>query len=195
MARMLRRFGLRRILPIVQLALFIALVSAGLVARRQHFQERQLQPVAWQQESSIPWQPSEDRFPTPWLVAIGLNVPATILGALVAELAHVGTNLGALICSTPFVLILWHFIGRWIDRQLGFLPMKVPGNLARVLCSGGLVMSIVFFAVGIVARHTPGELTPNTLAIAIAWLVWSVALFLMCLFTLRRKASPTLSLV
>ena len=190
---MLRRFGLRRILPIVQLALFIALVFAGLFERRQQFEQRQLQPVALQE--GIPFEPQREvRFPTPWLVAIGLNVPATILGALVAEIAHVGTNLGALICSTPFVLILWHFIGRWLDRQLGYLRMKVPGNLARVLCSGGLVLSVAFFVVGVIARRTPGELTPNTLALAIAWLVWALALFLMCLFTLRRKA-PVIAIV
>lgn len=190
---MLRRAGLRRILPIVQLTLFIALVFAGVLERRQQFEERQLQPAALQER--IPFEPQrEDRFPTPWLVAIGMNVPATILGALVAEIAHVGTNLGALICSTPFVLVLWHFIGRWLDRQLGLLRMKIPGNLARVLCSGGLLLSFAFFVMGIVASHTPGELTPNTLALAIAWLVWSVALFLMCLFTLRRKA-PVIAIV
>jgi len=192
---MLRRFGLRRILPIVQLALFIALVFAGMFERRQQFEERRLQPVALQ-EGRVPFQPQpEMQFPIPWLVAIGINVPATIMGALVAEIAHVGTNLGALICSTPFVLILWHFVGRWLDRQLGFLRMKVPGNRARVLCSCGLILAIVFFAVGIVGLRTPGEITPNTLALAIAWLVWSVALFLMCLFTLRRRVPATLALV
>ena len=75
---MLRRVGLRRILPIVHLALFIALVFAGMFERRQQFEERQLQPVALQER--IPFEPQrEARFPTPWLVAIGMNVPATTL--------------------------------------------------------------------------------------------------------------------
>jgi branched-subunit amino acid transport protein len=188
----LRRFGLRRILPFAQLALFIALVTQGFLDRRQQFEQRQIQPVSFQE--SIPFEPATDLpLPAPWVIAIVLNVPAAVLGALVAEAAHVGTNLGALICSTPFVLILWHFLGRWSDRQLGFLPMKVPGNLARILCACGIGLAAAFFAVGIIAFKAP-TLTAGSgsaTAMAIAWLLWSLALFLMCLFTLRRRHAST----
>src|SRR5438270_10649876 len=123
-APMLRRLGFRRLLPIVQLAIFIALVTIGMVERRKEF-EHNLKPVALQKNVPLELQP-ELSFPVAWTIAIVLNVPAAVMGALVAETAKLGTNLGALICSTPFVLILWHFVGRWADRQLGILPMKLP---------------------------------------------------------------------
>jgi hypothetical protein len=194
---MLRRFGLRRLLPLLQLAIFIALVALGVSERRHDFQQQRLHPVAFQELQALPpfEPPAPAHFPTAWMIAITLNVPATILGALVAEIAHVGTNLGALICSTPFVLILWHFIGRWLDRQLGFLPMKPPGNRARVLCAGGLGLAIVLFVMGVVALRSHGQMTAETLPLGLGWLVWSLILFTMCLFTLQRKGVRRPSLV
>lgn len=183
---MIRRLGYRRILPISQLALYLALVSFG-AWQLGGIQPKRLQQVSFQESPGLPdWRPQTNTMPAPWLLAIAINVPAAMLGAIFAEMLHIGSNFTALLCSSPFVLLLWQLFGRWLDRQIGYLPFRPPGIAARVVSWVGIVFSAVLLAIGILAFRSHEALNAEVFALAVGWLAWSFILFLMCTLTLRR---------
>jgi hypothetical protein len=185
---MLRRYGFRRILPIVQLGLFIVLVSIGAWQMSRWPSHSNLRPVVFQENENLPeWHPEPNRVPSVWLIAIAINVPATMLGALCAELFHIGSNFSALLCSMPFVLILWHLVGRWLDRQLGLLPFRSPGIATRAMCWFGILASAVLLAVGLMAVRSHTGITIEVLSLAVGWIAWSSFLLAISLLTLRRR--------
>ncbi len=184
----MRRIGFRRLLPLGNLALFLALLYAGAYLQVHQTQPPRVHPVASQEGPEFEWHPPRPSyFPAPWLVAIVLNVPATILGAIAADLMHIGTNFGALMCSSPFLLLLWLFVGRWLDGQIGLLPRKSPGTVATILCVAGIGLAITLFILGLFAVRAHQSFTASFLAFAIGWQLWAMILFLMCLLTLLRK--------
>lgn len=189
-APMLRRFGYRRILPIVQIILFIALVTIGAIQVGHSFGPR-VRQTAYQQDGELPEGHPQATFTMPfaWTLAIAINVPATMLGALCAEIFHLGSNLGALLCSMPFVLLLWYLVGHWLDHQLDVLPRRRPGNAIRIACWIGIILSAVLLAVGLMAFKSHASLNADVVALALGWLLWSLALLVMCLLTLQRRTA------
>jgi hypothetical protein len=190
---MIRRLGFRRILPLAQLAIFIILVGIGAWQVGESHSGARVQPVAWQEGQNLPDlhpQP-QYRMPAAWLIAIAINVPATMLGALCAEILRIGSNIGGLVCSMPFVLLLWQLVGRWLDRQLRFLPFRPPNTATRIACWIGIVFSAALLAIGILAIRSHSALTPEVLSLAAGWLVWSLLLFVMSVLTLRRAAASS----
>jgi hypothetical protein len=185
----IRQFGFRRILPLGQLALFLILVAIG-AHQREQFQKQQrprLQPVVWQ-EDHLDWRAEHPpTMPTAWLIAIAINVPATMLGAICAEVFRIGSNFAGLLCSSPFVLLLWLLVGRWLDRQLGFLPSRPPRASTRIACWIGIVVSAVLLGIGVMAFRSHPAFTTEVLSLSLGWMAWSMTLFVMCLLTLRRR--------
>ncbi len=190
MAPMLRRLGFRRILPIGHIILFIALVTIGAIQVGHSFGPR-VRQVAYQQEGELPNGHPQATFvmPLAWTLAIAINVPATMLGALIAEIFHLGSNMGGLLCSMPFVLLLWYFVGRWLDHQLNILPRRAPGNGIRIACWVGILLSAVLLAIGLMAFRTHVSLNADVVALALGWLLWSLLLLIMCVLTLQRRTS------
>jgi len=192
---MLRRLGFRRILPIANIILFIALVTIGAIQVGHSFGPR-VRQTAYQEEGELPEGHPQAMFvmPLAWTLAIAINVPATMLGALFAEIFHLGSNLGALLCSMPFVLLLWYAVGHWLDHQLNILPRCKPGNAIRIACWIGILLSAVLLAVGLMAFKSHAALNADVVALALGWLFWSLLLLLMCVLTLQRRtvanASP-----
>jgi len=186
---MIQRFGFRRILPIGQLALFIVLVAIGALQVGHSLSHSRARQVAWEQEDDLPdWHPHQQvTMPGAWLLAIAINVPATMLGALCAEIFQIGSNLAGLLCSMPFVLLLWYAVGHWLDHQLDILPRGAPGNAIRIACWVGILFSAVLLAVGFMAVRSHSSLNPEVLSLAAGWLMWSFLLLVMCVLTLRRR--------
>ena len=190
---MLRRLGYRRILPIANIILFIALVTIGAM-QVNHSLGLRFRQVAYQEELPEGHPQATFVMPLAWTVAIAINVPATMLGALLAEIFQVGSNLAGLLCSMPFVLVLWNIVGRWLDRQLNILPRRVPSSATRIACWIGILLSAVLLAVGLMAFRSHGVLNADVVALALGWLLWSLLLLVMCVLTLQRRtlapASP-----
>ena len=185
---MIRRLGFRRILPIAHIILFIALVTIGAIRVGHSFGPRVRQTAY--QESELPEGHPQATFTMPlaWTLAIAINVPATMLGALFAEIFHIGSNLGGLLCSMPFVLLLWYAVGHWLDHQLNLLPRCPPGSGIRIACWIGILLSAVLLAIGLLAFKSHRSLNADVVALALGWLLWSVLLLVMCVLTLRRHS-------
>jgi hypothetical protein len=184
----IHRLGFRRILPLAQLALFIALVSMGAIQAGQSTPGSRLRQASVQENSEIPdWHPQAATMPAVWLFAIAINVPATMLGAICAEIFHIGSNLGGLLCSMPFVLLLWYAVGHWLDHQLNILPRRPPGAGIRIACWVGIVLSAMLLAIGIMALRSHHAVTSEVLSLSVGWLLWSGLLLVMCILTLRRR--------
>ncbi len=192
---MLRRLGFRRILPIGHIILFIALVTIGAIQVGHSFGPR-VRQVAYQEQGELPEGHPQATFvmPLAWTVAIAINVPATMLGALCAEVFHLGSNMGGLLCSMPFVLVLWNLVGRWLDRQLNILPRRPPSHATRVACWTGILLSAVLLAIGLMAFRSHGVLNADVVAMALGWLLWSLLLLVMCVLTLQRRIVSNVSL-
>lgn len=190
---MLRRLGFRRILPIAHIVLFIALVSIGAIQAGHSFGPH-VRQTAYQQ-GELPEGHPQAAFvmPLAWTIAIAINVPAAMLGALCAEIFHLGSNLGALLCSMPFVLLLWYLVGHWLDHQLNFLPRRAPGNAIRIACWVGILLSAVLLAIGLMAFRSHVSLKADVVALALGWLLWSILLLVMCVLTLQRRTLATYS--
>lgn len=189
---MIRRLGFRRILPIAHIVLFIALVTIGAIQAGHSFGPR-VRQTAYQESDNLPEGHPQATFvmPLAWTIAIAINVPAAMLGALCAEILHLGSNLGALLCSMPFVLLLWYAVGHWLDHQINILPRRKPGNAIRITCWSGILLSAVLLAIGLMAFRSHASLNPDVVALALGWLLWSVLLLVMCVLTLQRQtASP-----
>ena len=191
---MLRRLGFRRILPIANILLFMALVTIGAMQVGHSFGPR-VRQTAYQEGGNLPEGHPQATFTMPiaWTVAIAINVPATMLGALCAEIFHIGSNFGALLCSMPFVLLLWYAVGHWLDHQLNILPRCAPGNGIRIACWVGILLSALLLAVGLMAFRSHAALNADVVALALGWLLWSVLLLVMCVLTLQRRTVSSAS--
>src|SRR3954465_11931491 len=112
-----------------------------------------------------------------------------MLGTLCAEIFHIGSNHGGLLCSLPFVLLLWYAVGHWLDRQLNILPRRPPGLAIRIASWTGIMTAAVLLAIGIMAFRSHTSLNVDVLALAAGWLLWSVLLLVMCVLTLQRSGA------
>lgn len=193
---MIQHFGFRRVLPLGQLAVFIILVSIGAFQVSQPVPRPHANKVARQENALPDWHPkTQYKMPAAWLIAIALNVPATMIGALCAEIFHVGSNLGGLLCSMPFVPLLWYFVGHWLDHQCNILPLCHPGRGIRIACWVGIALSAMLLAVGIMAIRSHNSLTAEVASLATGWIAWSGLLLTMCILTLRRRNAQDTKIV
>lgn len=182
---MLRRFGFRRILPLFQLVLFFVLLTIGFNHQRRAIEGTQprLKPIALQENMSG-WHPDvRPQIPVPWKAAIAINVPAAILGAMVAALTvKTGSDLYVLLFSVPFVPLLWLLIGRWLDYQLRLLP-RPPRSIPRIIfdCLGIFIALFGAYAAGLSYYH---QGPTGTMLMTGSW---SLFLLVMCMTALFRR--------
>ncbi len=194
---MVKRIGFRVLLPSVNLIVFIALsvwgASPPLIA------------CLLQESANVPWTPQNPFYPlllVPRLVAVAINAPAYFVAASILAVVGV-SNLNfmrwLLPVMCPFVVVVWHFTGRWVDRRLEWLP-AVPhpkhwtgilrvAAVALGLLAIGSAYGVVYFARGGIAGWH-GE-TPFNAALTYGSTGWLVLWELMLLTAImRRKNEP-----
>ncbi|HWR13338.1 MAG TPA: hypothetical protein VN577_00810 [Terriglobales bacterium] len=174
---MIRRLGYRRLLPVAQLTLYFALLGIG------YFQ---LPPQALAQEHRTFTPVSPSNIPTAWKVAVALNVPAMVCGALLTSILYPhGTELFVLLFSAPFVALLWHFIGRWLDYQFHILPRPPKTTTRIILAVNGLIIGTFGIISGFVS--VPDTRSSEPTGPVVMTLIWSALLIIMCATALFRS--------
>jgi len=155
----MRRIGFRRLLPPVQPVLFGSFlwVADWEKQRRQPcFEGISLTPSVYAQEQpEIPFRPP-CRSSKAELVAMGVNLPAVFAGLLTAAALRHDTDRWQNGASTPAVVLLWYWVGLWIDRHLGYVAApqrrrRYPLFLLRAafaLCLLFFLLSALRWAVG-----------------------------------------------
>lgn len=212
---MLRRLGLRRILPIVQFALYGMLVGPDSIYLYEVLAENTnptWEIVALQE--GVPFRPThiDRRIPTGVAFSTTLNFPAVVFGAVVvipfrpkgtkAELAH-------RLATAPFVVFQWYVVGLWIDRRLGFVSAK-PRAFSKPrlvlwwalyfvsiillgvlgLGAGGLLIA-VFYNLPTLSDVRPAEIGSALVTLLpLAW--WAVFFYLVSRSGLRRVSAAAL---
>ncbi len=197
---MLRRIGFRYLLPPLQLFLYCALCFCG-------YRDWQGQKPCtnWissgrnflaQNEEDFPL-PPPCRRPNAWLVAGSLNAPAQLAGtipaAILATALHREGDLWSFAISAPLVVLLWHWVGLWIDRRMGYVGLqkcrfRVPHLF--VMVGFGYCVVTVFMSI-IMLLHAPfsrGNRVQEFL-VTICVACWSVFLLVVTSLNLRWRGA------
>jgi hypothetical protein len=128
----LRRLGFRRVLPVVQIALYVALIWPECVYLYRASSWRTastLQLVLWQEGEGMEFHPIYIDRATPVRVtlAVLLNFPAVFPVGMALSLFLPSGPTGQLVvlwASLPCIFFLWYAVGLWIDRRLSFIPSR-----------------------------------------------------------------------
>jgi hypothetical protein len=184
---MIRKIGFRRILPIVQLAIFLGLVFLG-AASYQHeipHEGARLRSVALQLNPAHP-QIQIRAEPIEWRFATLLNFPAIGCGAVLMSLMRrQESELYLLLLSMPFVPLVWTLIGRWLDHQLRYLR-RPPRTWVRVLwCSLGIAAAILLLVMLLVSLPKSGGSEGQTWGV-LYLLMWAAILTITSITSLAR---------
>jgi len=193
---MIRRIGFRRLLPVLLTLVHVTLLLCALEQRHRSISSYCIDfayhPVAYQEGSSVRWEPME---PKPLLpaqkIAILLNLPALLLAIPVALMFFHGDDMASLYAAVPFVPLVWYGVGRWLDGLFGYVSRshavhRVWSGLFAVLSTGLLILSVLMVTP---ANH---HRRPDTYWVGTALVVWSalfVAISLSCFY--RRPSQLT----
>ena len=216
---MLRRMGSRRLLPVVQLALHLVLTGPNTVELYHAYRQSAVntsstfQLAAWQE--GVPFRPTDIHpyVPVGMRAVILLNLPAALAaGAVIITLGLKGLegDLAFMLAMAPCVALLWYAVGLWIDRRLGFLPLKArPFSRFRLrfwwllyaasivlLCLGVggvllLILAVLLPSLGI--GHGGGTASLDVAVVSVTLLLsgWPLFAFIVCRTGLRRaRAAP-----
>lgn len=177
--RTMRCIAFRRILPIVQLALFVALILVSYEQDRLRRVESE-NTIGWDLEAMGPLFPME--------VCLAINAPAVFVAlAPIVVLDLTGSDtvsrVALLIVGGISVALLWYVVGLWIDRRLGLVaapPERLPGTLRGVFgwtIWGILVCATAVFSYAMLYRDAmPHARTFGTALAAWTWFLAVVAL-------------------
>jgi hypothetical protein len=160
---MLRCIGFRHLLPPTQVVLFGVLwfVAHGENQRQGpcDYYWSSVEPTVFAQDGeSVEFLPP-CRAPKALLLAVGLNLPAVIPGAILGPslgyIFHRNSDIWLLVGSVPLVPFLWYWIGLWIDRRLGFVGQPPPRRrFPRILVEMTFVLSLLgLFMSAVVVGH------------------------------------------
>jgi len=151
----MRRVGYRHVLPRAQVVLFGVLCLTAYWDRLgqqpcMYIDTYGNAPVFAQEGPGIPpfglHPPCHE--PGAQVIAMCLNFPAVFVGLLIEPtLLHSGLESEAsfFFASAPAVLLLWYWIGRWIDRRLGYIGVpQVRRRLSRVFAWVAFGCSVPF---------------------------------------------------
>lgn len=166
----MRKFGFRRILPAIQVSLFILLSVTRLLVEEPSF----LQPI--------------------WRLYEAINLPVLVVVGVFRE--QIGwfspvPEIVDLLAAAVLVVALWYHIGLWLDRRLGLEPPRdyLPDTLGRAV--GWLVLLIavvvsLFLLVSFVSR--PSIAGASRLPVA-AWCGFGAVVVALKIRRWRRLAS------
>jgi hypothetical protein len=172
----MRSIAFRRILPIVQLALFVALVLVS-------YEQDRLRRAEW--ENTNGWNIGALRPPFPMEVCVAINAPAlfvALASLVVLDLTGSDTDseVAVLIVGGISVALLWYVVGLWIDRRLGLVaapPERLHGSLRRVLgwtVWGILVCATAVFSYAMLYRDAMPH--ARSFGISLAGWIWFLAM-------------------
>lgn len=171
----MRSIAFRRILPIVQLALFVALVLVS-------FEQDRLRRV--ERENTNGWYIEELGPPFPMEVCVAINAPALFVALaplVVLDLTGSATDseVAVLIVGGISVALLWYVVGLWIDRRLGLVaapPKRLPGPFRRVFAWA--VWAILVGATAMFSYALYGGAMPHARSsgISLAGWIWFLAI-------------------
>lgn len=156
---MLRKIGLRRSLPILNLAFYIASMCIGL-PMRAHLTSMSAAQVHSVESGTVPFRIK---------FAVALNVPAILAAVLLNAIVFRFQINHMFLVAAPFVPMLWYPVGRWFDRRLGWVQGRKAkrtfiGDTLLVLCGLLAILSVVVVLQTIRRAYTPDSL----------WLVFGV---------------------
>lgn len=153
---MLQRIGFRRLLPVfltIVHMLLIALSSTGQDVRSAVPNAAMIRPVRLQEDGAVDFRPMRPKpLSNTQRAAVILNLPALLVGIPIAATVFNGNDLALVYAATPFVPVLWFFVGYWLDVQLGFIAPRtrqfgvlrgVFRGAAALCCGVLLLLSIV----------------------------------------------------
>lgn len=161
---MMRRIGFRRLLPPVQLVLFgvLSFIAHGERQRQgpcTYYWSSFDSPVLAQEGDTVTFLPA-CRSPKAELIAGCLDMPAMFAGAALAFALRREGDLWASALSTPMVVLLWYWIGLWIDRRLGYVGPprgrhfpQSAATMAFVSCVFLLVLSVITWLRVVLFQH------------------------------------------
>jgi hypothetical protein len=211
---LLRRTGFRRLLPVVQLALYIALIWPDWMHLYRASVPKLtplVQSVLWQESEEFEFHPIYIDRPTPirTKLAVLINLPAVLpVGIALSFLLPSGPRAELVLWSAglPCVVFLWYAVGLWIDRRLGFIPSRARrfSRLRLGMWSALYAMSLILVCLligylGLLLFHARNEFSdvqPRQIALfallvlPVAW--WISFAFLVCRSGLRRVRAASL---
>lgn len=152
----MKRIRFRRVLPIVQLALFVALLVVGKQEQRAYEAGREAARVASLSKGEtgsevIIWHLLRRYVPPALRINGAVNFPVELAAGLLGtgssikpdslEMKWVVKGLG--------VLVLWFSVGIWLDRRLGLVPAPPqhrPWRIVQVLTKIACAVCVLFAA-------------------------------------------------
>jgi prolipoprotein diacylglyceryltransferase len=115
------------------------------------------------------------------LIASSLNLPAQVAGmvlaALLAVTLHREGDLWTSAASAPMVVLLWYWVGFWIDRRLVHVGLrKSRFHLPRILAKLAQVFSIlmVIFSAILIVRALISQGHLDSYVVTGSFTCWSV---------------------
>ena len=175
----------------VHLALIALAAESGDVRSQQGIKSA-IRPVALQEDGAVRWDPIRPKpFSPIQKIAVILNLPALFIGIPIAATLFHGSDLASLYGATPFVPLLWFFVGHWLDCQLGYIPVRPrrrmdADKIARVLAT---LLCVVLFLLSI-AGLTPLNHHRDSNS---AWIGAGSLLWFGLMFTIVRRSRPEIS--
>lgn len=167
---MLRRFGCRRILPIVNLLLYLVLVGVAdsdLVRQAELYKDVNESRI---DQGETGWDPVYIDAPIPMtkVLAESINFPA-VLFALPFGALQKGWRAELLVDSIAaiYLLPLWYAVGRWLDRR------STAVNSGKVLT---LIRKLILFVAGLTLVGIAGLFMIGLARYPDAWLHLVLAL-------------------
>jgi hypothetical protein len=162
----MRGIAFRRVLPPIQVVLFISLFATGYLHGQADIAAGVCDPTA-----DMPCQSGADD------LAFALSLPAVGMAFTISEILGVGTNLAVQIsiCSVA-VFFFWYLIGCWLDRMYGVLPrkpMRVPSWLVWASAWLGLLICLLLGTVGLYFWFRGGFAIPKYNLTEFCIFLWS----------------------
>ena len=189
---MIRRIGLRRLLPVAFTFMHLVLVLDAAM-HQPHRLSGIHSPLAYhaveyQEDISMPAESMEPKPLTPAMkVAMVLNLPALLAGVPIAAFLFHESDMSLLCVSTLFVPPLWFGIGCWVDGLLGYRPVRAsrPWRGFWTVLSAILLCASIVSVTPINHHHVP-----DTYWVGTALILWSVLFFVISASGfVRRSAS------
>ena len=161
----MKAIGFRRLLPIVNVSLYLMFLCFAGASAPGSFQARVNET---------------DSISVGTRLVIAANVPVVVAAfALNAAVLHLQSSRLFLLAS-PFVLLLWYPVGLWLDRRFGLIPLRRP---VRSFVRDGLLATQVLVAIlavvvflQVIKRGYPGPPDPYWMGYGVcAWFAFLLA--------------------
>ena len=197
----MRRFGYRHLLPPAQLVLFAVLC---LIAHWDRLGQQPCMiidtyanaPVFAQEGPGIPpfglHPPCHE--PRAQVIAICLNFPAAFVGLFIEDtFLHrwLGSDASFFFASAPAVLLLWYWVGRWIDRRSGYVGLpqarRRSPRLFAWVAFGCSVLFVFLSAIVLLRFVSSHRYRWDDVAVGSALAGWSVFLMAVTCSDVRRS--------